>query len=193
VPQPASVNTFYYPYFVQVHRCAGGCGAVQFVSQCRTKESKDVLAKVISITWSSGRPEDEIPPSLAYVKVRNDTSCECNCKHDGQVCNRFQYWDSGSCKCNCLSWGCPLNFQAHPDSCCSCQIQDKVCLGRKKVWSVDKCACVCKNINKKCKIPGKVRNPHTCKCDCFPIVCKSGSQLNPKTCVCESQISNNLL
>lgn len=37
VPQPRSISTIHYPYYVQVHRCGGGCGALQFVSKCAPK------------------------------------------------------------------------------------------------------------------------------------------------------------
>ena len=37
VPQPNSVSTIHYPYYVMVHRCGGGCGAMQFLSKCQPK------------------------------------------------------------------------------------------------------------------------------------------------------------
>ena len=37
IPQPNSVRKIHYPYYVMVHRCGGGCGAMQFLSKCQPK------------------------------------------------------------------------------------------------------------------------------------------------------------
>uniref|UniRef100_A0A7M5X878 Platelet-derived growth factor (PDGF) family profile domain-containing protein n=2 Tax=Clytia hemisphaerica TaxID=252671 RepID=A0A7M5X878_9CNID len=185
VPQPSSVSKIHFPYYVEVHRCAGGCGPMQFLSRCQPKETKKVRAKVIALTWTSGNPEDEIPPALAYVAITNHTSCECGCKHEGNECNRFQFWDTARCRCNCMSWGCPKNFEKDPNNCCACPIRERFCPARKQEWIQSRCACVCKNLHKKCRIPLKIRDPNTCKCVCPPIICRSGSKLDSKTCHCQ--------
>lgn len=149
------------------------------------------MAKVISFTWSSGDPEKDVPPSLVHIKITNHTSCECNCKYNEEVCNQFQFWDSSYCKCKCLRWNCPRNFQKHPNTCCSCPIREKVCMGRKQIWNRDACACVCKNLAKPCKIGFKIRDPATCKCVCPLIKCKQGYILNKVTCYCEQKEETN--
>lgn len=190
VPQPPNSNSFHYPYFVQVHRCSGSCGASHFTSKCVGKSFKKIRAKVVKITWSTGALGEEIPPALEHVEILNETECACTCKHDGNVCNRYQYWDDSSCKCRCNNWGCPNNFISHPENCCECNSK-RVCT-KKKVWDKEKCACVCKRRNKRCKGTNKVRDPQTCKCVCPPFLsCRSGYAMNSKTCSCNIKIVNS--
>ena len=160
-----SACTFYFFYFLDVQK---------------------IRAKVIALTWTSGNTGNEVPPTLDYVAITNHTSCQCGCNHAGEVCSRFQYWDTTYCRCKCLSWGCPGNYVKDPQNCCSCPVlTDRVCPYRKQVWSQPDCACVCKNKTRKCRIPNKIRDLNTCKCVCPPVYCRAGSKLDSKTCLCE--------
>lgn len=188
VPQPVDSSSFYFPFFVTLHRCGGACNERPFETSCQPEGKNDLNLVVSKVAWSSAKAGlEEISNEFTAVRVTNHTTCSCGCKVKPTDCDkRTQQYSKEHCSCQCKSRStlCPSNFRWDPLKCqCRCDptnIESK-CTKR---FQFDKETCRCTCSKRPCKQSEKERDPSTCMCKCPSIRCPSGMTLDRRTCHC---------
>jgi len=188
LPQPEGSSSFYFPFFVTLHRCGGACNDRPFETSCQPEGKEDLNLVVSRVAWSSAKAElEEISNKFTAVRVTNHTNCSCGCKIKPTDCdNRTQQYSKEQCSCQCKPRPipCPSNFRWDPVKCqCKCDptnIESK-CTKRFQ-FDEKKCRCTCSK--RPCKQHLKFRDPKTCLCKCPSTRCPSGMTLERRTCTC---------
>lgn len=157
----------FYPYYIQLYQCQGSWNFESpNIKQCVATHSEPVKLTVYNTmrNWE-----------VTEVTVRNHTSCAAKCKSNASQCDsQVQVWNDQSCKCKCLFQSSPPpnniikrkeGFRWNTHRCrYECNREPAVC-SEKKVWSEEKCSCVCHSFYKlDCTEEGKHMDPKTCQC-----------------------------
>ncbi|CAH3020654.1 unnamed protein product [Porites evermanni] len=120
----------YWPSFVELHRCAGGCSSAL---QCTVKKQEEVTILVEDINNNLKKAE---------ISLSNHTACNCSCK---QECNRAkQRFRKDTCSCECIEDGSHCNENDNKKwnkrLCkCECLLRLNCCLS--ETWSESSCKC----------------------------------------------------
>lgn len=123
---------FYWPSFVELHRCVGGCYVSPRFEQCKVTQQENVVLKVRNIDSNVEHT----------ISIANHTACDCACVR--KVCNERQWYNEKHCRCECLGNGgdCKKdNKRWNKQSCqCECINAPDICSPGEK-WSTDSCRC----------------------------------------------------
>lgn len=162
-PTTTDLSFQYFPYFVQLHHCAGSKGKIPplFV-RCVPEKVEKVVVEV----------DQKLLKRKVNVVLYNHTRCKTECILKKEDCKRPVDYNAEKCMCYCdaKAVGPPgLN-----------------CRDERKIWSSEKCGCVCKN-SFPCKNSRKIFDQNTCSCKCKTRKksCEnSGRVYNLNTCGC---------
>ncbi|XP_073255221.1 uncharacterized protein [Porites lutea] len=120
----------YWPSFVELHRCAGGCSSAL---QCTVKKQEEVTILVEDINKNLKKAE---------ISLSNHTACNCSCK---QECNRAkQRFRKDTCSCECIEDGSHCNENDNKKwnkRLCKCECLLRLNCRLPKTWSESSCKC----------------------------------------------------
>jgi len=132
VPESGNWGNLYFPSFVELHRCAGGCSISPRIVYCAvTTEEK------VAIAVKHGR-------NSKLVAMTNHTACHCACVP--KKCYHKQRFNADICDCVCIDNGeskCNEKAKKQWDRhlCqCECAVKSLECDSDKK-WNNDSCTC----------------------------------------------------
>ena len=97
----------YYPFFVSVYRCSGGCSTNSpNTYHCSATTWNNVTGTVFDLQTSTQK----------VLTVLNHTSCECTCVAKAKDCSENELYDEDTCSCQCKyqdepQVGCPARFR----------------------------------------------------------------------------------
>lgn len=152
----------YYPFFVNVYRCSGGCSTNSpDTYHCSATAWNNVTGVVIDLQSRTRK----------VLTVLNHTSCECACVTKAQDCSENELFDEDICDCQCKYQdeppaGCPGRFSWNQFQCkCVCARPVEFCPVNME-WSYTACGCVCtQSVVKFCQLEKKFLNASTCECE----------------------------
>lgn len=97
----------YYPFFVSVYRCSGGCSTNSpNTYHCSATTWNNVTGTVFDLQTSTQK----------VLTVLNHTSCECTCVAKAKDCSENELYDEDTCSCQCKyqdepQVGCPARYR----------------------------------------------------------------------------------
>lgn len=152
----------YYPFFVNVYRCSGGCSTNSpDTYHCSATAWNNVTGVVIDLQSRTRK----------VLTVLNHTSCECACVTKAQDCFENELFDEDICDCQCKYQdeppaGCPGRFSWNQFQCkCVCARPVEFCPVNME-WSNTACGCVCnQTVLELCEWGKKSLNASTCECE----------------------------
>ena len=97
-PNEHSQEFHYYPFEVELDRCAGSCNTLNDLSNklCVPNKTEDLNLSVVNMI--SGI--NELKTLTIHIP------CECKCEFDGKKCNSNQWWNNDNCQCECKKVMC---------------------------------------------------------------------------------------
>lgn len=160
----------FQPYYVEMHRCHGGCRKSPNSCECIAASEQPVKVSVYDVA---------VGPT--HKVVQNHTSCQCRCKASlRETCKKGGHtWNENTCTCSCPA----------PPSGTSCKPSQS--------WDPRRCQCVCSKQSPTCS-RGMLWNKSICECTCsietFARCSRTGKATNMKTCQCQTQpaVTNQL-
>lgn len=131
-------NGFYYPSFINLHRCTGSCGFLHpNVWQCEVTAQEEIKYSVYEISLTNS--------GVIEIKVMNHTGCACDCVVKEHHCDAdTMRYNKDICRCECIN----------DESSCDTSI---------KKWNEAHCVCECKFPPAQCSI-GQVWSTERCEC-----------------------------
>ena len=83
----------YYPFAVNLDRCAGSCNTVDDLSSrvCVPNETEDLNLDIFNMITGINEPKT----------LTKHISCKCECKFDNKGCNLNQKWNNNKSRCEC--------------------------------------------------------------------------------------------
>lgn len=135
VEEPGDRDQFYWPSFVELHRCAGGCFVSPEAQHCKVTQQESVALLVKDVRLNIVNEK--------IVVMSNHTSCSCACVE--KVCNERQKFNKALCRCECIVENVDCENQVNKtwneQSCqCECKFAGELCSKGEK-WSEDSCNC----------------------------------------------------
>ena len=88
-PNEQSRELHYYPFEINLDRCAGSCNTIDDLSNkvCVPNKTEDLNLNMFNIIAGI----NELKTLTKHI------SCKCRCKFDGTKCNSNQMWNNNSC------------------------------------------------------------------------------------------------
>ena len=92
-PNQYNEGLCYYPFAVNLDRCAGSCNTLDNLSQrvCVSNKVEDLNLSIFNMI--SGINE--------LKTLTKHISCKCKRQLDSRKCNSDQKWNNGKCHCEC--------------------------------------------------------------------------------------------
>ncbi|KAJ7374004.1 hypothetical protein OS493_009332 [Desmophyllum pertusum] len=103
----------YFPYFIEVYRCSGGCVTDPKTIHCAATNWNNITGNVV---------DPLLPTGLREISLVNHTSCRCACIKKAEDCSEFEDYVEGICGCQCKypnqpPTPCPERFSWNPSQC----------------------------------------------------------------------------
>lgn len=120
---PAPAHGLYFPDFILLHRCAGGCYFVRSdIMHCEATKTEKINVGVMyldysrarkrGLPWEEKRSNVNAQQSNIVVSMVNHTQCDCKCVVKASDCdNATEIYDGKNCRCKCRDLKCDASYK----------------------------------------------------------------------------------
>lgn len=125
-------GNIYFPSFVELYRCKGGCFVSPRLKQCTATQQDNLTILVTDITTKLD----------VKVLMSNHTACECGCAP--RRCNARQHYDDEECICKCIKDGSHCKVKDNKrwnKKLCQCECYNRLICEFRETWNSDSCKC----------------------------------------------------